>query len=401
MEQSPFLRRVPVAQNSIPPAGVFLPSAVSGAAAEGLGTITQNTFATDGDVEAKYAYFNGRWASKYAAAKLLRSINEKDGQRVSHCGYVSRQLSVELQQNGATKHARIDGVKTCGSVWWCPVCSPRIAARRRDELNALLAGARAEGLAVVMLTLTARHSRRTDLPAFLEGLKKAKQALRRRRDWAALPFVGSVTATEVTHGDNGWHPHFHEIILLDCPQDQAEKMIETLRSGWQVSLARQGLTGNEAAFHVQNATAAGNYIGKFGAAEELTLGTVKQGRGGSRSPWQILDDARDGDAQSAGLWSQYAAAFKGRRQLVWSNGLKARFSIDETTDEEAAAEVADAAEDIITLRAWIGSGSWRLARRRRCALVRAAELGLCLDAAEFGPTDAETWRKKYSPQVLE
>ena len=148
-----------------------------------------------------------------------------------------------------------------------------------------MCGARSQGLSVVMLTLTARHNRRMALAPFLDALKVAKQCLQRRRDWRALPLVGSVTATEVTHGDNGFHPHFHVLLVLDAPQDQAERMIEGLRKAWLASLAGRGLSGEKAAFHVQDASAAGAYVAKFGAAEELALQGSKRGRNGSRGPW--------------------------------------------------------------------------------------------------------------------
>ena len=162
------------------------------------------------------------------------------------------------------------------------------------------------------------------------------------------------------------------------------------------------LSGNDAAFQVQSAQAAGAYVAKFGAAEELALQGQKRGRNGSRGPWQLLDDARDGCARSAAIWREYALAFRGRRQLVWSPGLKARFSIGETTDDEAAAEVDPAPPAAEVLRAWAGAGDrWRSARRRRVALVQAAEAGGSLDAAEYGPTDALRWQLRGGDAVLE
>lgn len=211
-----------------------------------------------------------------------------------------------------------------------------------------------------------------------------------------------MTATEVTHGRNGWHPHFHEILLLDASPADALAMLETLRAGWRTSLAAVGLSGNEAAFQVQSAQAAGAYVAKFGAAEELALHGEKRGRNGSRGVWQLLDDARDGCARSAAIWREYALAFRGRRQLVWSPGLKARFNIGETSDDEAAAEVDPAPPAAEVLRGWVGaSDRWRLARRRRVALVQAAETGGSLDAAEYGPTDALRWQLRGGDAVVE
>lgn len=345
-----------------------------------------------------------RFASKWAAANILKNHDAALSKRLSHCGYVARQFEVTLERKGDTGKAGFDGLKTCASVWCCPCCSPRISARRKDELDVLLSGARASGLAVVMLTLTARHDRQMKLAPFLDALKGAKRRFRQRREWRGLKpvFVGSVTATEVTHGRNGWHPHFHEIAVLDCPPAAALSLIEGLRAAWLACLHGVGLSGNEAAFQVQSAQAAGAYVAKFGAAEELALQGEKRGRNGSRGVWQLLDDARDGCARSAAIWREYALAFRGRRQLVWSPGLKARFGVGETSDDEAAAEVDPAPPAAEVLRAWAGAGDrWRSARRRRVALVQAAEAGGSLDAAEYGPTDALRWQLRGGDAVLE
>ena len=42
--------------------------------------------------------------------------------------------------------------------------------------------------------------------------------LRQRREWRAIKpmLVGTVSATEVTHGAAGWHVHFHEIAFVQA-----------------------------------------------------------------------------------------------------------------------------------------------------------------------------------------
>lgn len=343
-----------------------------------------------------------RFASKWAAANLLKDQDEKAAVAVSHCGMVAYQSFVDLERNSSTSRAAFRGLKSCGRVWLCPCCSPRISNKRRDELNLLLSGARAAGLAVVMVTLTARHDRTMRLKPFLDGLKAAKRKLTGRQVYARLPLVGSVTACEYSHGANGHHPHYHLLLCLDAPATDAVGLAETLRSAWLTALASVGLSGNEAAFHVQDASAAASYIGKFGAADELALQGQKRGRKGSRSPWQLLDDARDGDKRAAAIWREYAAAFTGTAQLWWSRGLKARFGIGETSDDEAAAEAEPAdVPSLETLRTWVATGNWRQARRRRVALVRAAETGGCLDAAEYGETDAARFYRLGGDALLE
>ncbi|MCA1775396.1 MAG: hypothetical protein LC676_07230 [Loktanella sp.] len=275
-----------------------------------------------------------------------------------------------------------------------------MSAERAAEVNVALAWARAEGLSVVMLTQTFRHDRSMPCAASIDAIKRANSRLRRSRGWRGLAHEGNIMATEVTFGDAGWHPHLHTILFLRGDPDAAEKAVEGLRAEWSRALSYEGLTGNEHAWQVQPATAAGEYVAKFGAGEELTLGEKKEGRNGSRSPWQLLADARDGDGQAARLFQEYAVAFKGKRQLIWSRGLKEKALVDETREAEKAADEAEAPEPVTVRHWWSGTREWCEARRRRCALIAAVEAGTDLNEAEFGPSDAARWRDEVNAAQL-
>lgn len=364
---------------------------------------TQNTSAAP-DAE---MLTRARWASKYAAAKILRKqSNErlaKLGVRVSHCGYVARQNFVDLERNGETGKAAFRGLKTCSNLWVCPVCSGRISFKRQGELNDLLQGSRAAGYSPLLLTLTFQHKRGDVLASILNQFKDAQRRWRNRRDWAALKgsIVGTVSALELTHGGNGWHPHAHILLIVKAAPAAAYKLVNGLRAGWLASLDGAGLHGGKAAWQLQDASAAGSYVAKWGAGEELALHGAKSGRNGARTPFAILADARDGCRQSGALFAEYAAAMVGRRQLVWSNGLKAQFGIGETSDADAAQEAeAASVPSLETLRSWASSGDWRNARRRRVAIVHAAQAGGDLSAAEYGPTDAEIWWRHSQEAAL-
>lgn len=354
------------------------------AASGGSSELTQN-FVTPPQ---KRALRVNALAMKRAAATILRPHDEKRAGRIAACGYVAWSPSVDLARvvnSGGDASGRLNGLVSCSNVWLCPVCSARISAKRRDELNHLLGWARAEGHAVVMLTLTMRHGQADKLAELLDALRMANASFRQSRAFRRLGLVGSVTATEVTHGANGFHPHLHCVLILPASIGDACAAIEALRPEWMRSLAKAGRDGNGAAFQVQNASATGDYVAKFGAAEEIALGRCKAGRKGSRSPWQLLADARDGDRKAVPVWVEYAKAMKGKAQLVWSRGLKAACALADVPDADAGT-----VED---LRSWPGnSDEWRAARRRRAALLTAAESGEDLDRAEFGPTDAARWR---------
>ena len=289
-------------------------------------------------------------------------------------------VGVDLIDYPDRQRAAFTGVQRCGSVWLCPCCSARISEVRRGELNALLSWARSRDLRPVMVTLTARHGRRDDLGELLERLKKAKQRLHRHRTWTGMkPLIaGSVTATEVTHGRHGWHPHLHMILLIRAyDEGEAVMIANDLLRPWLASLHGAGLDGTGAGFKAQGAAAAGAYVGKWGAAEELALQGQKVGRGGGRTPAQLLAAAVDDHDDDAGaLWQRFAGVFQGRRQLVWSRGLKQAAGIEETRDEDAAAEDAKPVRREICR---IDPADWRGGVGRKGARHRR---GLVLDAAE-------------------
>jgi hypothetical protein len=315
-----------------------------------------------------------------------------------------------------TRRAGFDGLQTCASVWACPVCSGRIAEVRRQEVNTALAWARGCGLVPLHLTLTVRHGQADPLPALLDGLKRAMRRWRQRRDWReiAAAVEGTITATEVTGGGrHGWHPHAHLIALVRAASEaEALALVAPLGDAWRTSLRGLGWDGAEAAFDARGGASVGDYVAKgaWGVAEELTLSNAKTGRSvpgrarSGRTPRQLLGDAADGDAAAAQAWAVYARAFRGRRQLVWSPGLRERAGIKDVSDAEAAEEAFTPGEDApeaparvevarITYPEWRGRPGWRGARDRRGRLLDAAEVDGAAGVARVladGGTDHST-----------
>ena len=292
------------------------------------------------------------------------------------------------------KYASFGGLQTCGSVWHCPCCSRRISEVRRAELNLLLAWARKNSLIPVMLTLTARHRKTDDLAEQLDKMKRAKVRFRQRNEWRRMKegnfFVGSVTATEVTYGEkHGWHTHFHEIILTNASGIEVViPIFEQLNRVWRTCLRGRGIGLDctlKNGLQVQGAETAGNYVAKWGAAEELALSGSKAGRKAGengqkgKSPMELLALAADGDNHATQSWWEYALAFKGRRQLSWSPGLKALVGIGDVNDIEVAGDEAQDEQQrdddpIVSIPAdqW-DRGKLGGLRHRRSEILEAAE----------------------------
>lgn len=330
----------------------------------------------------KEARQEDRFALQRTAAAITPRL------RVAHCLWTATGQHVEVLRRG--QDARFGGVQTCGSVWGCPCCSARISEVRRQELRALQMWVESRpGLRLVMMTLTARHRRR-GLASLIERMGKAKARMQNRTAWMGLRqsgrLVGTVSVREATHGENGWHPHYHVLCIVEADSDgDACEILEPLRRVWVECLAKEGLGGTMArAFHLANGEAVAEYVGKHGSevdagawgiAEEMTLGRLKRGRGEKgASPWQVLREAHAGDENARVLWREYATTMHGRRQQVWSNGLKDMIGLAEVEDE-AAAEGEEYSDDLDETLHTFDRAEWRRWRGRRAAILAAARIG--------------------------
>lgn len=161
--------------------------------------------------------------------------------------------------------------------------------------------------------------------------------------------MGTIRTLEVTHGDHGWHPHLHALVLVDV--GQADDLVEVLGR----DIVRAWCDAIEDAGHprparaaqrvevVRDAAAVAKYVAKVqddhaGAmtvAMEMTRSDLKSGRRSSRTPFEILRDfTRTGDMRDVLLWWEYEEVTRRRHAITWSKGLRARFDLEFETDEE-------------------------------------------------------------------
>jgi hypothetical protein len=285
-------------------------------------------------------------------------LRYRRGSRTGEIGAVS------VWRVAESRTAHYKGLQTCASVWACPVCSSKISEKRRAELQLAITSHKAAGGEVYLLTLTNRHARRDNLGELLSGQAKAlgyfMRGSKSSKKWFdSLGSIGTVRAWEVTHQDaNGWHPHFHILVFgkagLELGQLQHDGF--TLWANC-CRLAKLEQPSEAHGLSLQDGEYAAKYVGKWGLDYEMTKGHQKKAKTGGATPFdllrRVLADSRD--AKSRALFAEFALTFKGRRQLVWSKGLKARFAVDETSDEELA-EGATAGSEFF---AQIGVIAWR------------------------------------------
>jgi hypothetical protein len=120
---------------------------------------------------------------------------------------------------------------------------------------------------------------------------------------------------------------------------------------------------------------AANYIGKWGLHDEMTKSHVKRGKGSeNKTAFDLLRASLSGDVSAGEKFREHAAAFSGRRQLVWTRGLRELLSLGV---EKSDAETANADEGAVEEIATIGPSDWSRVLRHdmRAAVLLAAEKG--------------------------
>ena len=264
----------------------------------------------------------------------------------------------EVKYNEERQKAHWSNVQRCGSLWTCPVCAKQITEKRREELAKCVKLWRSLGGDVLLLTLTNSHSASHNLKALIKGqLSALKRFFGGRKGQYLFARLGRkfhIRAFEVTHGQNGWHPHFHILLFVDGSPVSYELKTE-LSKHWINACKLSGLPLPSMTYglDLRDGKHADKYVSKWGIEHEMTKGHVKKGRKDSHTPFDLLElsleDNEVHGKKPSKLFQEYAIAFKGMRQLVWSRGLREALDIEEKTDEELAEETEHNAITLTTV----------------------------------------------------
>ncbi len=339
-----------------------------------------------------------------AARKLLARFRwvkdsgaEVPAYRVVRCGVgvVDQKKGVEIYRALQHKRAHFGGIVQCGSVWHCPVCARKIAVRRRAELVVATNRMNESGGVCGLLTCTVPHAASDSCAHVLERLQRLFDRLNAGKSAKLFRerfgIVGQIRALEFTKGLNGWHPHVHSLLFCERPLLWSE-VGDSLWARW-ASAARKEYDWDlpRLALDVRGGNAAGDYVGKWGLEYEVAGGALKSARGDSFTPFGLLGQFSEGDKAAGKSWVEYATSvsrmgenrIESTRQLVWSRGLKARFDIDDLTDEQ----IAEAQEEPAVLLGSLTFDQWLKVLGQpfdaRVVLLQIASVGNFDDVISF------------------
>ena len=353
----------------------------------GLGTVTKYSSITESKGK-KQAGRALRYALLSEARQVLRRAVKRDNPTCRWPSKVFRTAAcrwaalgdVRVLQDLQHHAAHYGNLFVCGSVWTCPVCSAKIQQRRREEVQQAVQKGWDSGMAVPMVTFTFPHVRFDSLEDLFKRQAVAFKYLRAGRAWIdfkkSVGLHGFIRSLEVTHGANGWHPHTHEAFFVD--QSSRLLLQSRLLTMWISACDKAGLLGSDLeAFRRYSVVVTWDsdpdYYQKMDnwcVSHELTLTSHKLGKNGSITPFGFLQRQAPADPF---LFVEYAKATKGKRQLLFSKGLKdwaGLYDIDDQTLADDSLVPAD-------LLGLLDAQQWRIVRGNDAQ----AEL---LDAAEQG-----------------
>ena len=246
------------------------------------------------------------------------------GKGLRGCGrtLVAVHERVDVRLTGGVAH--FTGLMTCGLVWMCPVCSPKIRHGRALTVERGLNRALEMGHGIEFVTLTSRHHLGQALADLFSRSQKAFNAMRTDKSFRTLMArftLRWIMVREVLYGPiNGWHPHFHLAVITWVPLTPTERaeLEEGFWRGWSHQLQRVGLSAMRGpGVLVKPCTSADGLAGYLCKVEaddgatrslslELTRSDLKRAGGVLRTPEQILEDYLDtGDLADLALLEEY------------------------------------------------------------------------------------------------
>jgi len=269
--------------------------------------------------------------------------------RVRECGrwvaWGQQQVQVRKGDAGWT----FGHIHRCGSPWSCPTCAHVISLQRGSEVAHAVQWWRAKDMAaesdVVLLSLTLRHKSGDDLRELRRGLSRAWRSVEQSRHWramrAACGLQHHIRCQEVTHGDNGWHPHLH--ILIFCTRPQVawvwrKALLKCWRHQVLRTLGEKCLPSKRRALDIR-ACDDETYITRMGL--EVGSPAQKHAKDGHLTAMQLAHELANASGPQrdrlAALWREYATAMHGAHQLQWSQGLREALGVAKSDGEIVSA----------------------------------------------------------------
>lgn len=255
------------------------------------------------------------------------------------------EIEIYLDDRGHEYHNH----KSCKS-WACPVCAPKRAYSRADEIADALLAAHERGYTCFFVTFTVPHRKAHSSRYVIDKLNACYNRFLQLRAIREVKkkygYVGAIKCLDYTLTDNGTHAHLHTLFFFDTAAEWLELMQELARTFLKsyVGVVKRE-TGKELNQHkgfnielidlgaddAQGARRAARYAAK--AISVYCADGDKEKS--SKTPFDLLKSGSTDD--DAALFLDFYRGQKGRRHIVFSRGLRAVLGIEKHEDERRPA----------------------------------------------------------------
>lgn len=350
-----------------------------------------------------------RWNLLDKIQRLCRPEDKmKRGPAVCGCGrpgHLADSINVHLRAGKDGKaRAGVSGVYRCGSPWLCPTCAPGKALERAERVQEAARATYDRGGNVVLVVLTASHSKTTPLAEIKALVATASRKARSGKAWKTIEnehgVLGVVVGQEVTFSRrNGSHYHQHLSVFVDGDDEAAMAAGQAVAARYRAEIERAGgkVSGKHGCFVrvAVDAADASDYTAKGSAAWEVAGGPGKTGTKAKTSltPWDVAEFAFKGDEWARDRWSEYVKVMPGTRSCVISARLAKALEIATADDRETGEQVVHEADELI---GQIQSQVWRNLIRASLASTFLARVEI---GGEMGWEETKAWATKQSDQV--
>lgn len=295
---------------------------------------------------------------------------------------------VHLKKKPGHEKAHYQNLVACGNVHTCPICAARISEHRLKELIQMFDAT--EDKSHLFVTYTIPHYKGQSFAEILKMFQSAHKRMNDQRPIKSQPDFtthkelkdeykvdGTIKHMDVTYGYNGWHIHSHHVYILDAAPLPAglrdfrdrtfdawsraliqegvfdteqfrnftiEKKMRVVKAFRQKAVNIQMLVGtseNRVAKYLTKSGLQDRLINGWGVEHEMTKSPLKMakiGRSEHLTPFGILGRIAGNPEKNwnryAKVFLEYAQGIKGTHYIHWERGLKARFDIEDKTNEE-------------------------------------------------------------------
>tara|TARA_R100000951_G_scaffold111071_1_gene109664 strand:- start:520 stop:1770 length:1251 start_codon:yes stop_codon:yes gene_type:complete len=242
--------------------------------------------------------------------------------RISGCGCrpIETNKAIDVVK-GEKGNVYLTNLQKCGSVWLCPVCLIKLNKHKLEWLKLTLDHHSDRKRKMSFNTLTIQHKRYHRLEDTMAKLKSIYKSVSENHRLKALKKehkIEYIYTFEITYGGNGWHPHFHFVVVSKADKSSVKEYNQLFKSLYKKQIEKRGLLYNEGKTivikSVSNDEDISDYMTKQNAIYEITSNQNKKSFKKGKNYLELISDYIDNGVDHRKALLEYSDATHKARQ---------------------------------------------------------------------------------------